>query len=142
MQQVIISFLTKIKLLEIIPSEWYEGIVKPIHKSSNWKILNNYLGITISCVVYKLMVSIIETQTMDYIESKNVLSIFQGAFRKKCRAEDHIFTLKGVCSLRKIYKVKTFLPFLDISKAFDTLDRSKLFHHIYKMGYKEKPLIL
>ena len=88
------------------------------------------------------MVSIIETQTMDYIESKNVLSIFIGAFRKKRRAEDHIFTLKGVCSHRKIDKVKTCLGFMDISKAFDTLDRSKLFHHIYKMGIQGKAFTL
>ena len=138
LENILVQLMSKIKLLEVIPNEWYEGIVKPIFKAGNRELLSNYRGITISSVVYKLLVSIIERQAMAHIEENNLLSDFQGAFRKGRRVEDHVFTIKGICSLRKCKKLKTFLGFLDISKAFDTLDRQRLFQHIYNKGIQGK----
>ena len=43
-----------------------------------------------------------------------------GAYRKEPRLEDHCYTLKGLCSLRK--DKKTWLAFMDISKAFNTVN--------------------
>ena len=43
----------------------------------------HYIGITISSVMYKAIVSAIEKHSMDFIESNNLLTDFQGAFRKK-----------------------------------------------------------
>ncbi len=117
----LLDILLKIKLLEQIPEEWFEGVIKPLHKEGNQEILSNYRGITISCSTYKVLTSIIEDQMMLFIESHNILGEFQGAFRKKRRCEDHIYTLKGICSIQKSRKKKTYLGFLDISKAFDKL---------------------
>ena len=47
-----------------------------------------------------------ETQAMKYIEDKNILGDYQGAFRKGRRCEDHIFALKGLCAIRKSKKQK------------------------------------
>ena len=84
------------------------------------------------------MVSVIENQTMEYIEDNNILGDNQGAFRRGRRCEDHIYSLKGICGLRKQRKLNTYLGFLDISKAFDTLDRDNLFIHIWEHGIQGK----
>ena len=75
---------------------------------------------------------------MTFVEDKNLLGDTQSAFRKGRRCEDHIFTLKGICSLRKSKKLKTYLGFIDVSKAFDTVDRDTLFNHIWDNGIQGK----
>ena len=69
-------------LLEALPNEWYEGLVKPLFKEGNKEVFANYHGITISSAVYKTLVSIMESQTMTFIEEKNLLGDNQGAFHK------------------------------------------------------------
>ena len=138
LENALVDLFAKIKVCEKIPSEWYEGIVKPLHKDGNKECLNNYRGITISSIVYKLLVTIIEDQAIDYVEDENLLGEFQGAFRRHRRCEDQIFNLKGICTIRKSKKQKTYLAFLDVSKAFDTVDRDKLFLHLWNCGIQGK----
>ena len=64
---------------------------------------------------------------MLYIENNQIPEDIQGAFLKGRHCEDHIFTLKGICSIRKSKKQKTHLAFLDLSKAFDSVERELLF---------------
>ena len=121
-----------------MPEDWYEGIIKPLHKEGSKEILSNYRGITISCVIYKVLVTIVEQQVMEFVEDKGLLGEHQGAFRKGRRCEDHLFSLKGICSIRKSKKEKTYLAYLDVSKAFDTVCRDTLFKHLWKMGIQGK----
>lgn len=133
-----LQMFCKIKLLEQIPENWYEGIIKPLYKDGSREMLTNYRGITISSVAYKTLVRIIEDQIMSYLEDNNTLGELQGAFRKGRRVEDHLFSLKGICSIRKSAKSKTYLAFLDISKAFDMVDRTKLFSLLWSKGIQSK----
>ena len=64
---------------------------------------------------------------MEYVENNDLLGEYQGSFRKARRCEDHIFSLKGIYSIQKTKKQKTYLAFLDVSKAFDTVNRDMLF---------------
>lgn len=138
LRSALLDLFNKIMLCEKLPEEWYEGIVKPLFKDGNRECLNNYRGITISSIVYKTLVIIIENQTMEYVEDQDLLKEYQGAFRKDRRCEDHIFCLKGICSIRKSNKCKTYLGFLDISKAFDKVNRDKLFTHLWDCGIQGK----
>ena len=138
LHNALLQLLQKIKLFEKLPEQWYEGIIKPIFKEGNREVLSNYRGITISCVCYKILVCIIEEQVTNYAEDKDIYGEGQGAFRKGRRCEDNIFSLKGICSIRKSKKQKTYLAFIDVSKAFDTVDRCTLFHHIWQKGVQGK----
>jgi hypothetical protein len=64
--------------------------------------------------------------------------IFLGAFRRDRRIEYHLFTLNGICSLRKASKLKKYIAFLDLSKAFDRVWREGLYYLIWKNGVEEK----
>ena len=105
--------------LEQTPSDWQKGIIIPIHKSASIYDLNNYRGITLTSNVYKIYGSIMENTIMTFLEDKNIRGESQSAFRKNRRPEDHLFTLNGICSQRKSSKLKTYIAFLDLSKAFD-----------------------
>jgi hypothetical protein len=120
-------FFTAISDIELIPDDWQKGIVKPLHKSGSVYDLDNYRGITLSSNVYKLFTKTLEISVLDHLESKNILGENQGAFRKSRRLEDHLFTLQVISSLYKSSKKPLYLPFLDLSKAFDRVWREGLF---------------
>ena len=138
----LILSLTKLfkfcKLTECFPEQWHQGLVKPLHKDGSKESLNNYRGITVCSNVYKVFTSVIERQLMGYLEEYEVLGEMHGAYRKGRRLEDQYFTLKGICCLRKSKKLKTWLSFLDISKAFDTVDRDRLFIKLWEKGIQGK----
>ena len=71
---------------------------------------------------------------MSYMEDNGILGEVPGAFRRDRRTEDNIFTLQGICAIRKSKKSKTFLAFLDLSKAFDRVLRDGLFDLLWKNG--------
>ena len=57
----------------------------------------------------------------------------QAASRRDRRTENNIFTLQGICALRKSKKGKIFFVFfLDLSKAFDRVWRDGLFYLLWK----------
>ena len=75
---------------------------------------------------------------MDHTETENILGEEQGAFRKDRRTEDNLFTLQGLSSIQKYNKKKTFLAYLDLSKAFNRFWRTGLFYLLRKNGIQGK----
>jgi len=55
---------------------------------------------------------------------EEILTEAQGGFRSERRCADQILILRGVCELRRREKKGTYLAFLDVSKAYDTVWRT------------------
>ena len=72
------------------------------------------------------------------MEDSGILGEAHGAFRRDRRTEDNMFTLQGICALRKSKKSKTFFAFLDLYKAFDRVWREGLFDLLWKNGIQGK----
>ena len=43
-QNALLHLFNKIKLIEQIPEDWFEGIVKPLYKDVSCEVLSNYNG--------------------------------------------------------------------------------------------------
>ena len=54
----------------------------------------------------------------------------QNGFRRDRSCTDHVFTLNSIIQNRK----ETFVTFIDLQKAFDTVDRDLLKLSYYVMG--------
>ena len=98
--------------------------------------LDNYRGITLTSNVYKVYAKIIEQSVMSYMEDNGILSEVQGVFRRDRRTEDNIFTLKGICALRKSKKGKKFLAFYTFLKLFTEFGRMVYFTYYGKMVFR------
>lgn len=108
----------------IIPSVWRQAIICPILKDSNSdpRVPLNYRGISLLSTIYKMYSSILNHRLVSYLEDNNLLVDEQNGFRRERSCADHVFTLNSIIQNRK----ETFVAFIDLQKAFDTVDRDLL----------------
>jgi hypothetical protein len=102
----------------------------------------NYRGITIITVLSKLYATMINGRLSTWrLHSADRRAKGQGGFLKKHRTTDHLFTLQHIIDK---YRTKKFKPlytcFVDLSKAFDTISRPKLWQRLHEMGIRGQML--
>ena len=76
------------------------------------------------------------------IEDNQWLGEVQNGFRGKRSAMDNLFILTNIIALAKTKKSKLFLGFIDLRKAYDTVDRDKLWHKLKNLGLNEEVIQL
>ena len=108
------------------PNELKISKVKPLFKTGDTLQINNYRPISLLPSVSKICEYIIFDQLLDYMETNQLLSLQQFGFRRgystelaALRLTDHL--TKEMDNFRMPVNV-----FLDLSKAFDTLDHEIL----------------
>lgn len=108
----------------ITPFIWRRAIICPIlkDKSSDPRIPLNYRGISLQCVTAKIFSSVLNNRLMVYLEDNELLVDEQNGFRRQRSCLDHIFSLNSVIQNNN----STFVTFIDLQKAFDTVDRELL----------------
>ena len=130
-----ISFLHKLFNLCFdigrVPFQWAKSIIKPIPKSTQLsKNPQDYRGISLQSTVLKAFCSILGNRLTDFCETHNLLVDEQNGFRKDRNCIDHIFALCGVVEERLNHGNDTFVCFVDLRKAFDSVNRDLLWHKL------------
>ena len=102
------------------------AVVSPIFKGGDTNDPNDYRPISILPLVSKCIENCVNEQLTDYFESNKLLNIHQYGFRK-----NHSTTYLTLDMFDKIFDSKSkgntpALIFLDIKKAFDTVDHKIL----------------
>ena len=108
------------------PFSWKCASIKPLHKSGDRATPSNYRPISLLPVPSKIIEKHVRHQLTNHLENNNLMFPFQSGFRSSHSTQ----TLLLYC-LDKWYKAidaKKFVGvvFLDISKAFDTVDHNLL----------------
>ncbi len=73
--------------------------------------------------MYKIYCTILKFRLTKYLEDNNILVQKQNSFRKMRSCLDHIFPLVSTIENRYERRQSTFVCFVDMHKAFDTIDR-------------------
>ena len=106
----------------IFPDIWKLARVTPIFKSGVKRDLNNYRPISVISIFSKILERIVHEQILDFILENNIIIKNQSAFRK---LHSTITSLIGFTDhwYKNIDSKKLNLTiFLDLRKAFDTVD--------------------
>ena len=103
----------------MFPDSWKYANVQHIHKKDNRQIKSNYGPISLLPICGKIFEKIVFDQVYSYLNTHNLLSIYQSGFRP---GDSTIYQLISITST--IYESfekyeETRAVFLDISKAFD-----------------------
>ena len=122
---------------ECIPSEWGKGTIVPIPKPGGDKSnLNDYRGISLLSCVFKLFERVILVRLKKLTNDQ--LEEVQGGFREGRDCMDQLFVLQqSLCSRAAAGKV-TYVAFVDLSKAFDTVWRDGFLHKLWNSGVQGK----
>ena len=120
------------------PSEWSKGILIPLHKKGNPNVTNNYRGITIISNLAKIFTSVLNNRLLKWSTVNNVITDSQFGFRPGFSTSDAIFALHSLISIFLNAKKKLFCCFVDYKKAFDSVNRFKLFFKLARSGITGK----
>ena len=132
------------KCLELgqIPNAWRNGYIVPIPKGTSKGVPDprKFRGISVLSVVYKIFCTVVKNRLIEVAESNGLLCEEQNGFRKGRGCVDNILMLSLLGS--KYSKVGDGLRcgFIDLQKAYDSVNRDKLWDKLGKMGIKGKLL--
>ena len=116
------------------PSVEKSARVKPIYKSDKRSMMNNYRPISILPVFSKVIESLVHQQLYEYLEKNRLLSKFQFGFRKNRNTQQAVTLLTDHIRLHMDKDQRTGAVFLDLSKAFDTVDHAWIISKLASYG--------
>ena len=119
---------------------WRTGKIVNLYKSGDAADPGNYRGITLFSIVGKLYAKILCNRIGNHLETNGLLSESQNGFRTRGARNcvEHCFSIEQICSERKRNKLNTFLFFMDLRKAFDTVWHDGLMHKLHEVGVRGK----
>jgi len=93
------------------------------HTKKGTSKCENYRGINLLPTAYNFFANIIKNRLNEYLEDEKVE---QCCFRKGRSCTDAIFTVQQIMEKRKERNLQLFLLFIDYEKAYDNVNRDKL----------------
>ena len=123
-----------------IPSDWTKAIINPIPKSvtADPRDPLSYRGISLLSVPYKIYADVLNKRLSNWLEKRSVLADEQNGFRKRRSCLEHIYTLYSKVNNRKMSRLSTFACFIDLKKAFDSVQRDCLWYKLLSVGITGK----
>ena len=100
--------------------------------------MNNYRGITLVSCMGKLFTIVLNKRINDWCKNNNILSDSQFGFRKGRSTVDATFILHSIVEMFLSENKRLYAGFIDLRKAFDSINRNALWLKLYKLGISGK----
>ena len=126
----------------IFPDELKIAKVIPLFKKDDPKLLNNYRPISLLPTISKVIEKIIFTQLSTYFNENKLIFDNQYGFRPKHSTEYAALELVDRIITHMDNKEVPINIFLDLSKAFDTIDHTILLAKLRYYGIHDTALLL
>ena len=121
---------------------WGKSIISPIPKTSTADPRDplSYRGIALAPSMYKLYSSLINDRLSIWSKENEKIGYAQNGFRKNRSTIDHISSLTNIIETRKKMKRSTYCAFIDFRKAYDYINRNKLWQRLQNIDVSNKML--
>ena len=112
--------------------EWRNGCILPFPKNGDLSKQENYRGITLTCISAKIY----NTMLRNWIQPEiyKLLRLNQNSFRNNRSRTGQILTVRRIIEGVKEKNIEACIIFVDLSKAFDSIDRDSMYEILKAYG--------
>ena len=122
--------------LGVFPTLMKHAEVVPLFKTGDRKLSTNYRPISLLITISKLLEKLVYKRTYNFLTANNSLYTSQYGFRSKHSCENAVTELVSEIVKNQSRQKHTIAIFLDLSKAFDTLQHNVLYKKLEKYGIR------
>ena len=134
MTRLMLFFCNSIFGTGAIPTEWQQSIVLPIPKKGDLTKTDNYRGISLMNCMLKVLLTITCKRLNTWMEDNEFYTPAQAGFRTKEECVTQAAALFEMCRRRQILNQKSFITFIDLQKAYDTVPIGALMTKLQRYG--------
>ena len=118
----------------VVPSDWKKGVISPIFKKGSKNIAANYRPISLTCVLCKLMESLLRDHVLNHLIVNNLLSKKQHGFISGRSTVTQLLKYLDKCAQSVATGKVVDAIYLDFEKAFDTVPHQRLIGKLKAYG--------
>ena len=122
-----------------VPESWKKAIIKVIFKNKGTKDeCGNYRGVSLLDHTGKIVLKIVANRLGQYAEAQGLLPEEQSGFRPKRSTCDMLYVVQMLQEFGRVKNVPLYFCFIDLTKAYDTVNRELLWKILAKAGVPQE----
>ena len=118
------------------PNSWKAAKIVPIHKNGDKSFPGNFRPISLLPCVSKILERVVQRQLLDYLHKNNILCVEQSGFRPRHSTTSTLIKVTDDWLQAMDDSKYTGAVFVDLRKAFDTVDHQILMKKMHSIGIK------
>lgn len=122
------------------PETLKTSLITPIPKKTNTKKANEHRPINSMPIEEFFLECVVKNQLLEYLETNKIITEYQSAYRKKHSCESALNLIIFKCKMSIENGKVIIVVFLDLMRAFETIDRLIMLMKLKNYGIDNKEL--
>jgi hypothetical protein len=127
---------TRLLACENLPEEYTRAIVVPVPKRGDPMSMDNYRGIALMPVAFKILCKVVASRLSNELEESERIRKEQSGFRPREEAPAQLTALVEIMRRYEVEGKPLFIAFIDLKKAYDLVPHGALLRKLWAIGVR------